>query len=291
MKKLLYSFVLIGCIWCKPACAWLPLADANAWMGGDSVTSLIGTVASLIASFSEPEMGATVIVTQEEADALGAGSEKYVKAEMSGSATSQGFSTTAYDYVRQNIFEGGASMVINDSNDDSDDTEILKFTGAKRSAWPYLNNRIDNLMTVDDTAKFVKETFFVEDNDQLTQAKIDKAKRNRTQYLQAIGSEYSLLAQEVQRRLIPDLESVNTAPFNGDGLIGAVTGMDQTWLAATRALMADIALQLQLLEVDAAMFLQLQPIEIIPAPANLKTSDDDNSSSETPENPTGGENA
>ena len=126
-------------------------------------------------------------------------------------------------------------------------------------------------MTVDEARKLVIDTFFVEDNEQLTQEKIDEVNNRRVEYLQTIGAEYSLLAQEVQKRLITDLESVNTTTFNGDGLIGAVTGVDQTWLAATRALMADIALQLQLLEVDAAAFLKLQPVEILSAPAGLKS--------------------
>ena len=278
MKKLLYAFVIVAFLYPTRTSATVitSIAEflAQQYLGGDPITAMIGTVRGLLESFSEPEMGATVNVIQEEADALEAGSEKYIQAEMDGSATSQGFSTTAYDYVRQNLFEGGASIT-SDSDSEGGNSEssssTMKFTKVKRSAWPYLNNRINDAMTVDGARKLVIETFFVEDKEGVSQAKIDEVNKHRIEYLQAIGSEYSLLAQEVQKRLIADLESVNTTTFNGDGLIGAVTGVDQTWLAATRALMADIALQLQLLEVDAAMFLQYQPVEILPVPAGLKT--------------------
>jgi hypothetical protein len=276
MKKLLYAFVIVAFLYPTraPATVITSIAQflAQQYLGGDPITAMVGTVAGLLASFSEPEMGATVNVTQEEADALEAGSEKYIQAEMDGSATSQGFSTTAYDYVRQNLFEGGASISSDSEDGESDSSNSkMKFTTVKRSAWPYLNNRINDAMTVDGARKLVIDTFFVEDKEGVSQAKIDEVNKHRIEYLQAIGSEYSLLAQEVQKRLIADLESVNTTTFNGDGLIGAVTGVDQTWLAATRALMADIALQLQLLEVDAARFLQYQPVEILPVPAGLKT--------------------
>ena len=273
MKKVVYVFILVAFL-CptRVAAIEFPNILANQYLGGDPITSMVGTVMSLIASFSEPEMGATVNVTQEEADALESGSESYIMAEMDGSATSQGFSTTAYDYVRQNLFEGSGSVTPNDSGDGSGSSDSsLTITTVKRTAWPYLNNRISDVMTVDDVRKLIIDTFFVEESKDLTQEKIDEINNRRIEYLQTIGSEYSLLAQEVQKRLITDLESVNTTTFNGDGLIGAVTGVDQTWLAATRALMADIALQLQLMEVDAAAFLKEQPVDILSAPAGLKS--------------------
>jgi len=247
MKKILYSLVLMSLL--SPVrleAGWLPTVMPNHWFGGDPYSSLVGTVAGLIASFSEPEMGATVNVIQEEADALESGSEQYVDAEMSGSATSQGFATTAYDYVNQNIFNG-----------------------AQRSAWSEFDSKINSLSTVDDTEALIKKTFFIENKAEVTPEKEEEIRQTRTKYLQTIGAAYAELAQEVQTRLIEDLNSVKTTKFNGDGLIGAVTGVDQTWLAATRALMADIALQLQLLEVDAARFLQDQKIELIDKPEGL----------------------
>ena len=39
--------------------------------------------------------------------------------------------------------------------------------------------------------------------------------------------------------------------------------MDQTWKAVNRALITDSALQIQLMELDAARFLSIQPVEVL----------------------------
>ena len=265
MKKWLYVSLICSCVGLsgEASANWIFNPQAQPFASGDPATSIVGTVAGLIASFIEPEMGAAVNVTQAEAAALQDGSKKYEQLEMSGSATSQGFGTTAYDYLEQR-----------------------SMSGSTKTPYAYFNDRLTSLFEdeskVTDSAargniqkenynkavQMVKDRFFVEKAEDLTPEKEAEIRNLRAEYLQTIATDYALTAQEVQTRLASDFDTVITTPFNGDGLLGAISGIDQTWLAATRALMADIALQLQLLELDASKFLDVQPIELLEDPDN-----------------------
>ena len=291
MKKLLSGcvglLILFSSVQSKAMLAWIPNGEDIEYFGGDPYTSLVGTVAGIIASFSEPEMGATVNVEQEEIGALESGSEKFEKLEMTGSATSQGFSTTAYDYVREKTFGSVQFMhsTVRTSTDTAttavdgvavggntvtrviDGSTVLGTTATTTNETPYayFGNQVLNISR-DDAKKMIKENFFIENPEDMTPENVEAIRIRRTQYLQDIGTQYAVIAQEVQTRLIADLQSTITTPLNGDGLMGAVSGLYQAWLAACRALMADIGLQIELLELDAAKFLRDQPYNLLKEP-------------------------
>ena len=108
----------------------------------------------------------------------------------------------------------------------------------------------------------VKEMFFIENEADNTEAKQAEIVKNRTEYLTTVGKEYTQLAYDVQQKIIDDMSAVSS-DINGNGSIGAVAGMDQTWKAVNKALIADIGMQIQLMELDAAKFLSVQPIMIM----------------------------
>jgi len=245
MKKILYSFVFASLLIPARANSFELLNIlANHPMAADPYSALVGSIASLIASFNEPELSAMVNIIQEAGDDAEAGDEEYEGTGEDGTATTTGFSHEAYDYVQENVFPSG-----------------------HRSAWSDLDEAVDSVSSIADARQWVIDTFFIEDEEEMTLENEDKIKTRRTEYLQTIGSDYAVLAQEVQTRLKTDMESVKTTAFNGDGLVGTVSGIDQTWLAGTRALMADIALQLQLLELDAAQFMKEQQVTILEKPS------------------------
>ena len=70
------------------------------------------------------------------------------------------------------------------------------------------------------------------------------------------------MAYEVQQKVIENMDSLG-ADIGGSGTIGEISALDQTWSSINKTLIADIALQIQLMELDAARFLSVQPIKIM----------------------------
>lgn len=216
-----------------------PNAAVNPEMMSDSLRSLIGNIMSLIKVGDNPEMGAVLNVTQEEVGALEDGDESYRVDEGTGSADGGGSSDlaiSAYDYMKEKVF-----------------------TNSKRTPYAPLNKRLTKGA---DMKKVVTNMFFIENESDNTEAKQAEIVKNRTEYLTTVGKEYTRLAYEMQKKIADDMSAVGS-DINGNGSIGAVAGMDQTWKAVNKALIADIGMQIQLMELDAAKFLSVQPIMIM----------------------------
>jgi len=205
----------------------------------DSLRGLIGNIMSLMKVGPEPETGAVLNVHQEEVGALEDGDESYRVDEGTGSADGGGSSDlaiSAYEYMKEKVF-----------------------TDSKRTPYAPLNQK---LTAGADMKKVVTDMFFIEQESDNTEAKQAEIVKNRTDYLTTVGKEYTRLAYEMQQKIIDDMSAVS-ADINGNGSIGAVAGMDQTWKAVNKALIADIGMQIQLMELDAAKFLSVQPIMIM----------------------------
>jgi len=251
MKKLVVStFIVLANL--VPWSAWAatpPIATPDATINPlamtDSVRGAIGNIMTLAKVGPEPETGAVLNCSQEEVGALEDGDESFRVNEGTGSGADD-LAISAYDYVKSKVF-----------------------SDSKRTPYAELNRRIKgggNMQTV------VKDLFFIENEADNTEERQAEVTRRRTEYLTTIGREYTKLAYEVQQKLIDDMSAVS-ADINGNGSIGAVSGMDQTWKAVNKALIADIGLQIQLMELDAAKFLSVQPIVIMskerPASSNI----------------------
>ena len=244
MKKFLMScvFVLVTGFACKTLADVVPAGDIQTPdialdppIMTDSVRGLIGNILALTKAGPEPETGAVLNVHQEEVGALQDGDESYRVDEGTGSGADD-LAITAYDHVKKNVF-----------------------TSSKKTPYAPLNQKLKDGA---DMQKVVKEMFFIENEADNTEEKQAEVVKNRTQYLTTVGREYTKLAYEVQQKLINDMSAVSS-DINGNGSIGAVSGMDQTWKAVNKALIADIGLQIQLMELDAAKFLSVQPIMIM----------------------------
>lgn len=236
MKKLIFIFMMLFS-W-QGNCQWTPIWHedvlVNPNLTSDNIRSLVTSVESLLVSASEPNMEATLNVTQEETAASLDGDESYKTDTGTGEAGS-GLSTITYDYIN---------------------TTILK--GSSKTPYTPLNNKLSS----SDLKSVVKEMFFIADEKSATEEKQAEILQNRTDYLTEISKYYVRLAYNVQQKLISDMDSIS-ADVNGNGSIGATAGADQTWHAINRALIADVALQIQLMELDAAKFLSIQPLVLM----------------------------
>ena len=202
----------------------------------DSLRGLVGNILSLLKNLPEPETGAVLNAHQEEVGALEDGDESYRVDEGTGSGGSASdLAISAYDYMKDKVF-----------------------SDSKRTPYAPLNQKL----TSGNMQQVVKDMFFIQNEADNTEEKQKEIMSNRTAYLTAVGKEYTKLAYEIQKKIIDDMSAVS-ADINGNGSIGAVAGMDQTWKAVNKALIADIGLQIQLMELDAAKFLSVQPMMIM----------------------------
>ena len=207
----------------------------------DSIRGLVGNILSLISLLggslaSDPEMGATLNVTQEEVAGLLAGDDISYKVDEGTGTGANAVPTPTYDYVNEKVLPADL-----------------------KTPYAALNSKIT---TGADMEKVVKEMFFIANSNEATDEKQAEIQKVRNEYLTKIGKEYTRLAYNVQQKLIEDMDSVSS-DINGNGSIGAISGMDQTWKAVNRALIADIAMQIQLMELDAAKFLSVQPFVLL----------------------------
>lgn len=233
MKKfLLLSFLLL-----VPMRSWglIPAPWTNPLITHDTISSILSAIITLKTMGESPEMGAIFNVHEEELGALVDGDESYQVSQGTGSKASD-LGISAYDYMKEKVFDSKT-----------------------KSAYGELNKK---LTSGADMTAVVKELFFIEKDEDNTEANQKEVVARRTAYLTAISRDYINEAYNVQKKLIDDMDSIS-ADINGNGSIGATSGADQTWKAINKALIADIGLQIQLMELDAAKFLSVQPIIIM----------------------------
>lgn len=245
MKGYLFrSLIALGClssVYVSDAYAttavppYIPAPDAltGPIMTSDAVRGLTANVLNLLNLGEEPEMGAILNVHQAEVGALMDGTTSYVSEPGTGKPDSGTMPLDTYTYLHE-----------------------LFLTGKIKTPYSPLNKKLTDSANME---QVVKEMFFLENNADATEEKQIAIQKERDQYLTKIAKEYVKTAYTVQQKLIKDMDVVSS-DINGDGSIGATSGTDQTWKAINRALMADIVMQIQLMELDAAKFLSVQPI-------------------------------
>ena len=203
----------------------------------DSIRGAVGNILTLIDIGEEPELGALINVSEGTAEALIDGDESYIVDEGTGSASgSHDLKISSYDYIKEHVLDSG-----------------------KKTAYTPLN---DKIAAGGDMEQIVKDMFFIDTPQNDTDAKQLEIMRNRAAYLKAVSRNYTNLAYTIQTKLIDDMDAIS-ADINGNGSIGAIAGLDQTWKAVNKALIADIAMQIQLIELDAAKFLSIQPFVLM----------------------------
>ena len=200
----------------------------------DPVRSIVGFILSLINIGEDPVMAAWLNVTQEQVAAAVEGDRSYVTPQGTGSPATE-VPVPTYEYVQEKIF-----------------------SNSNRTPYAPLNSKI---AAGGDMEEAVKEVFFYSGDD-LDETKRKEIEKKRKEYVVALGKEYVKMAYEVQQKVIENMSALGTN-IGGNGTIGAVSSLDQTWKSVNRSLIADIALQIQLMELDAARFLSAQPVQIM----------------------------
>lgn len=107
-----------------------------------------------------------------------------------------------------------------------------------------------------DAVEFIKYAYYVEDahDDQPstnTPENINNTLIARDGYLQVVNSQVMALGLGIQQSLIADAQSISPSPTSGCNLIDDLNINTLTVIATARQTMANIALQIKMLELDA----------------------------------------
>ena len=237
MKKIFVALFLM----LAPMRGWCVI-PANPVIVNDPVRTLMNVVIQFLALAENPQYGAVFNVIQEEVAGYvgGEGEGGGAGGESAGSPATE-VPAPAYDYVKANVL----------SSD-----KITPYAPLRNAVAGKGGEAIKNE---------IKKMFFWNTNQgarPLTEEKRTELLGKRTAYLTTIGKEYTKMAYEVQQKVMENMDSMS-ADIGGAGTLGEVSALDQTWRSINKTLIADIALQIQLMELDAARFLSIQPVEIL----------------------------
>ncbi|MBR4926746.1 MAG: hypothetical protein IKY98_00305 [Alphaproteobacteria bacterium] len=113
---------------------------------------------------------------------------------------------------------------------------------------------------------FVENTFFAKSGGEDTAEKERIAKARRSEYLQEVQTQLMALSLGVSQNLIEDAKSISKAPTSGCNVIDDLNLNTVTMITLAKQTMADIALQLQMFELDAIRRQNNVPVRILEKP-------------------------
>ena len=111
----------------------------------------------------------------------------------------------------------------------------------------------------------IVDTFFADKGDEgNTEEYKAKISQQRHEYAEEVTKYHTKLGYTVQQNVIADLKKASNAPVATDNEVSAIAIDGQTLDEMIKVTVADLALQIEMMEADAIAFLMQQPIEILP---------------------------
>lgn len=224
--------------------------------------SLEGIVEGVINLCSDGDAKAELIATQENVNKNADGTAGWTPnpaSQAAGKAEATKLKNGVYGYVHDEILTQTDLTKYADLQ-----KEIIspKAEGNARATCESLKFTSDNTKNI---CIAVVDTFFA-DKGQEGNTEEYKGQRllNRRNYIQSIAKRHATLGYNVQQKVMDDLKAAAEAPVKSDNEIGAIAIDGQTLDEMLKITVADIALQIEMMEADAVDFLLQQPVEIMP---------------------------
>ena len=120
--------------------------------------------------------------------------------------------------------------------------------------------------TMDAAVPYVESLFFVKDEKDLTAEEQEKIHKKRDEYLADMVADVLTLNIGVQQNLVEDAMSIPTAPTSGCNLIDDLNVSTMIMISTAKQAMADIALQIQLLEFEGIQRIVNTDIKLLDKP-------------------------
>lgn len=150
-------------------------------------------------------------------------------------------SNLAYDFIKENML---------------DKKEVSKYGPVKDS------------MT--SAIEYVKSTYYIKDAKDITDEKRMEIQNKRQDYLREVNADVLAYGIGVQQNLVEDAKSISLAPTSGCDYIDDINKNTLIMIALAKQTIADIALQINMLELEAVRQTNSMPIEILEKPKEEK---------------------
>lgn len=112
----------------------------------------------------------------------------------------------------------------------------------------------------DKAVEFVKSNFYIKDRAKLTPAEQKRITLKRQEYFYEVNANLITTSLLIQQGLVEDAKSISKAPTSGCNKFDDININTQTMMVISKQLMADIALQIRMLELEAMRELTTQPV-------------------------------
>lgn len=269
-SKLLFSVASILCcsvlfsnfLWATPVPTTHYKPKGPKW-SIDIGRSITGIIQGVLTLCGDGDAKAELIAVQEQINENADGSAGWENVnEVSGSTTG-----TVADTALQSGLYGYVKSEIMDQTDLSKYGELQKNlqspanVGNSQETCESLNWNSDRAKQ---TCMAVVNTFFADKGADNTQAYVEQIQKQRQEYANLIASRMVQLGYTAQQKVVSDLQAASLAPVSSDNEVGSIAIDAQTLDEMLKITVADLALQVEMMEADAMTFLMQQPVEIMP---------------------------
>lgn len=275
-SKLLFSVTTVLCMGmlvsvsanATPAVPGVSLYEVSPWFAVDVGRSIEGIIEGIINLCSDGDAKAELIVTQEATNANADGTAgdsantattAAAAAATTGKVEGTAFSNGVYDYIHDNVL----------NQTDLARYSVLKTDLASPKAEGNARATCESLHYTEDRPKntciAVVDTFFADKGAEgNTEEYKSQKKRQRQEYAEEVTKYHTKLGYTVQEKVIADLKKASQAPIATDNEVSSIAIDGQTLDEMIKITVADLALQIEMMEADAVAFLMQQPVEILP---------------------------
>lgn len=207
--------------------------------------AISGIIAGVINLCGDGESKAQLIATQEttnkQADGTGddeANAATTQQAVIAASALTNG----AYDYVASKLFSG------------------------KPYKYGVLKNELGSKPDYNKARQAVINVFFAKGDKKNDRGYMEAIRAQRQEYAQVVTKYHMELGRQVQKKITADLAKAAAAPVSSENEVGAMAIDAQTLDEMIKITLADLTLQIELMEADAMAFMLHQRIALIDNP-------------------------
>lgn len=271
-SKLLFSVATALCVsvlLTSPVQAtWVPVGVGKVdgpWWAIDLGRSITGIIQGVLTLCGDGDAKAELIAVQEgtnsNADGTSDDSTNTTTASSTtatGTAGATALTNGVYSYIQSEVLSQ------TDLTKYSKLQEALSSPNGEGSA----KETCESLGFTTDRAKqtciAVVETFFADRGDEgNTEEYKAKILSQRRAYARQVAERHVTLGYNVQQKVIADLQAAAQAPVSSDNEIGAIAIDGQTLDEMLKVTVADLAIQIEMMEADAVNFLVARRVEIM----------------------------
>lgn len=210
---------------------------------GRSITGIITGVINLC---NDGEQKAQLIATQEETNKQADGTEdasansaSQQASSGSGSASETAFSSGAYNYIKDKVWK-------------------------KPYHYGALKQELGESPSKEKSKEAVMKVFFAPAGSETTYK--ERIYTQRQVYAETMTDFHIKLGNDIQKNIVADLRAAGSAPVSSDNEVGSLAIDAQTLDEMIKITLADLTLQIELMEADAMAFMLHQPVELLPNP-------------------------